>query len=107
MSCLPPHRSGVLDGTGVTPVSFKDFCETSFARRFDLHAFQRMFPDHAAQYFRGTGLNAEEIGAAYGVTSRTAQNWLDGIVAPRGDKVAIIALRDPVGFAKHFGKVAA
>jgi len=30
-----------------------------------------------------------------------------GIVAPRGDKVAVIALRDPEGFRKHFGEVAA
>jgi len=88
------------------PASFKTFCETSFARRTDLHAFQRAFPDCAARYFRGTGLSAAEIAVAFGVDARTAKNWLEGLVAPRGDKVAVIALRDPDGFRRHFGAVA-
>jgi hypothetical protein len=68
---------------------------------------KRCFPDRAAAYFRATGLSAAEIAVAFGVDARTAKNWLEGIVAPRGDKVAVIALRDPEGFRKHFGEVAA
>jgi len=87
--------------------SWETFCARQSARRFDLHAFQRCFPDRAAAYFRGTGLSAEALAVAFGVSARTASNWLEGTVAPRGDKVAVIALRDPEGFKRHFGEVAA
>jgi hypothetical protein len=107
MAWRAPYASGPQAATEADPVSFRTFCETSFARRFDLLAFQRCFPDRAAQYFRATGLSATEIGAAFGVNARTAQNWLDGIVAPRGDKIAVIALCDPDGFRTHFTKDAA
>ena len=103
---FPVAGSGEAD-TARGGVSFKSYCETSFARRFDLAAYQRCFPDLAAQYFRATGLNAAEIAVAFGVNARTAQNWLDGIVAPRADKIAVIALRDPEGFVRHFGEKAA
>lgn len=93
-------------GAAQGPVSWESHCETTFARRFDLRAYQRTFPDRCARYFRSTGLNAAEIAVAYGVDARTAQNWLDGIVAPRGDKVARIALIDPEGFSEHFGAAA-
>ena len=66
-----------------------------------------MFPDTAAKYFRSTGLSAPEIAVAFGVSTRTAENWINGVVAPAGNKVALIALRDPEGFTKHFGEEAA
>jgi hypothetical protein len=94
-------------GTGAAGVSFKDYCETSFARRCDMVAYQRCFPDRVAQYLRATKLSAEEVGLMFGVTARCAQNWIDGLVAPRADKIALIALRDPEGFAKHFSEDAA
>jgi len=94
-------------GTSSGARSWKTYCETSAERRFDLHGFQRCFPDRAAAYFRATGLSAAEIAVAFGVDARTAKNWLEGIVAPRGDKVAVIALRETEGFRKHFGEVAA
>lgn len=106
MSRVSPDMSG-QPAMPPAPASFETCFANSGARRVDLYAFQRMFPDHAARYFRGTGWRAEEIAVAYGVTARTAQNWLDGVVAPRGDKVAIIALRDPEGFVRCFGAVAA
>jgi len=95
---------GGTDGAGP---SFKSYCETSFARRCDMVAYQRCFPDRVAQYLRGTQLSAEEIGFMYGVTGRCAQNWLDGLTAPRADKIALIALRDPEGFVKYFSEAAA
>ena len=105
---FPGGGAGAPDtDTGAGDASFESYCETSFARRFDLAAYQRCFPDRAAQYFRATGLNAAELAVAFGVNARTAQNWLDGIVAPRADKIAVIALRDPKGFVKHFGEKAA
>lgn len=83
--------------------SFETFCASSAMRRMDLHGYQRSFPHLAAAYFRATGLSAAEIAVAFGVDARTAKNWLEGLVAPRGDKVAVIALRDPDGFRTHFG----
>jgi DNA-binding transcriptional regulator YiaG len=74
--------------------------------KIDLHAYQRTFPDRAAAYFRGTGLNAPQLAVAFGVSERTAQNWLEGLVAPRGPAIAVIATRDPKGFARHFGAAA-
>lgn len=105
---FPVARSGSADtDTGAADGSFESYCEISFARRVDLAAYQRCFPDRAARYFRATGLNAAELAVAYGVNARTAQNWLEGIVAPRADKIAVIALRDPAGFVRHFGEDAA
>lgn len=107
MSSCPLHTLRPQPVTARAGVSFKSICETSFARRCDLAAYQRCFPDRVAQYLRATRLSAEEIAIMYGVTARCAQNWIDGLVAPRADKIALIALRDPVGFVKHFGEVAA
>ncbi|MAN99929.1 hypothetical protein [uncultured Roseovarius sp.] len=70
-------------------------------RPVDLAGFARAFPDRARAYFRGTGLSAAEIAVAYGVTERTACNWLEGVTRPTGDKVAVIAVVDPEGFARH------
>lgn len=70
-------------------------------RRFDLHGFTRAFPDRAAAYFRGSGMTAPQIAVAFGVTERTAVNWLEGVTRPTGDKVALIAVADPEGFARH------
>jgi hypothetical protein len=67
----------------------------------DLIGFARAFPERARAYFRGTGLSAAQIAVAYGVTERTAMNWLEGITRPTGDKVAVIAVVDPEGFARH------
>ena len=107
MGYHPRHKLRDNIATAEAGASWKTYCETSCARRFDLHGYQRMFPEIAAKYFRSTGLSAAEIAVAFGVNARTAQNWLDGIVAPRGDKIAVIALRDPKGFRKHFGEAAA
>lgn len=67
----------------------------------DLTGFARAFPDRARAYFRATGLSAAQIAVAYGVTERTAMNWLEGVTRPTGDKVAVIAVVDPEGFARH------
>ena len=107
MTYQPSHMPCDHNGTSGAATSWKAFCETSFAKRFDLHGYQRMFPETAAKYFRSTGLTAAEIGVAFGVSARTGQNWLDGIVAPAGNKVALIAKKDPEGFRKYFVEDAA
>lgn len=106
-TCSPLRVVSVAESEGEgAGVSFKTACETSFARRVDMAAYQRCFPDRVASYLRATKLSAEEIGCMYGVTARCAQNWIDGLVAPRADKIALIALRDPAGFVEHFGQKA-
>lgn len=70
-------------------------------RAVDLHGYARAFPDRAAAYFRATGLSPCQIAVVFGVTERTAMNWLEGITRPTGDKVALIAVTDPDGFARH------
>ena len=107
MTIHPRHKPCTDAATAGGGVSFKTHCETSFARRCDMVAYQRCFPDRVAQYLRATKLSAEDIGCMYGVTARCASNWMDGLVAPRADKIALIALRDPEGFRKHFGEAAA
>lgn len=82
-------------------------CEMSFEnvfgpRGFDLRAYQASYPDRVRGYFRGTGLSASEIAFAYGVTERTAQNWLEGVVGAHGAVIVCIATTDPEGFARHF-----
>ena len=69
--------------------------------------YQKKFPDMVSEYFRDTGMTPEEIAVAFSVSGRAAQYWLDGEAVPRADKIALIALRDPEGFAKHFGEKAA
>lgn len=72
----------------------------------DLHAYQRSMPDRVAAYFRG--ICVRRIAMEYGVSERTAQYWKDGVVVPNGAKMALVAVRDPVGFAHHFaGEIAA
>jgi hypothetical protein len=88
--------------TAQSALSFASFCE----KPFDLMAYQRTFPDRAAAYFRSTGMSAAELAVVFRVTERTAQNWLEGVVAPRGAAIAVIAARDPSGFAQHFGAAA-
>ena len=102
MACPFPHHAGENAATAEGSTSWETYCEATVARRFDLHAWQRTFPDTAAKYFRASKLTAAEIGAAYGVSARTGQNWIDGIVAPAGNKVALIAKKDPKGFWKFF-----
>lgn len=70
-------------------------------RPVDVAAFQRAFPERARAYFRATGLSAAEIAFVYSVDQRTAMNWLEGVTRPTGDKVALIAVLDPDGFARH------
>lgn len=70
--------------------------------RVDLLAWQRAFPDRAAAYFRASGLSAGEIALVYGVTERTAMNWLEGVCRPNGAVMALVALRDREGFEEYF-----
>ena len=107
MGYHPRHKLRDDIATAEAEASWKTYCETTCAKRFDLHGYQRMFPDIAAKYFRSTGLSAPEVAVAFGVSTRTAENWINGTVAPAGNKVALIALRDPEGFTKHFSEVAA
>lgn len=81
--------------------------EISFrAKSTDLLGFARVFPDRWSAYLRASGLCPAEIAVAFGVDQRTAQNWLEGLVAPRGAVVALAALREPERFAEHFGRAA-
>ncbi|EPX82078.1 hypothetical protein [Salipiger mucosus] len=86
-------------------MSFETFFKGG--RRVDLHAWQRTYPDRARAYFRASGMSAAQIAVVYGVTERTAMNWLEGVVGPKGDKIALIALRDRAGFERYFGEDAA
>lgn len=70
-------------------------------RPVDLHGFARAFPDRARAYFRATGMTPAQIAVAFSVSERTAMNWLEGVSRPTGDKVALIAVVDPEGFARH------
>jgi transposase len=49
-----------------------------------LRAYQRTYPDRVRAYFRATGLSAVEIAVQFGVSERTAQDWLEGVVGAHG-----------------------
>ena len=97
------HSSPPDSDTGEAEMSF----ETYFTMEFDLYGYQRQFPQRAAAYFQASGLSAAQIAVVFGVTERTAMNWLEGIAVPRGAQIALVAVRDPDGFRRHFSERAA
>ena len=103
VSCVEGNGSPSECDTGGCEMSF----ETYFVAKFDLYGWQRRFPERAAAYFRASGMTAPQIAVAFGVTERTAMNWLEGYAVPRGAQIALVAVRDPEGFWRHFGQEAA
>lgn len=72
-------------------------------RPFDMDRYRLVFPELWADFlrlhFRGDPLY---VATFFGVTTRTAENWLEGKGRATGDRVAIIAAMDPAGFAAAF-----
>lgn len=66
----------------------------------DPYRMKREFPGRWAAYLRATFRNPEAVAAAFDVRFQTACNWWAGTNAASGDKVAVVALRDPEGFAR-------
>lgn len=51
-------------------------------------SFQEFFKKRWAEFLKENFRTPEQIGVAFGVTSVTAQNWLDEVTSPRGHCVA-------------------
>lgn len=73
--------------------------QKSFDNVFDPYRFRSEFLDLWAGYLHQQYRNPEAVAVAFDVTFQSACNWWNGTNRPSGDKVALAALRDPVGFA--------
>jgi hypothetical protein len=69
---------------------------------FDPHRFRAVFPDQWSAFLRAHHRRPEEVAVFYGVTFKTAENWWHGVNAGSGAAVALAALTQPDGFARHF-----
>jgi len=58
-----------------------------FFRPFDMHGYRRKFPDLWAAFLTAHFRDAQHVAFMFGVTERTAQNWLHGIGSPRPEFV--------------------
>lgn len=80
----------------------KDLDRSRRKRRvpLDPYRMKREFPERWASYLHATFRNPEAVATAFDVRFQTACNWWAGTNAASGDKVALAALNDPVGFAR-------
>jgi len=74
-----------------------------FGKPFDAHRYRVVFPDLWAEFLRRNFRNSVDVAYHFDVTDQTAENWLNGISRPTGDKVALAAMAAPVEFARHMG----
>lgn len=77
--------------------------EMLLSRAFDPLHYKTVFPDRWAAFLRAHW-NGDVLAIAvfFDVTTRTAENWLNGHGRATGDKVALAALAEPDSFATHF-----
>ena len=62
------------------------------------------FPDRWRDLIRASFTGRDAVALFFDVTFQTACNWWDGTICrPSGDKVAMMALADPVRFAVVMG----
>jgi hypothetical protein len=72
--------------------------QKSFDKVFDPYRYKIEFPDLWSAYLRDHFRNPEAVAAGFDVTFQTACNWWNATHRPSGDKVALAAISDPVGF---------
>ena len=72
----------------------------------DLHRFRAVFPDRWAALLRKHFRDARHVQFFFGVSERTARDWLDGVSAPAGPFVALACVSIP-GATSHLTRVAA
>ena len=70
----------------------------------DVQVWRVDFPDRWSRLVRGSFASRDAVALFFDVTFQTACNWWDGTICrPGGDKVALLALADPVRFADVMG----
>ena len=70
----------------------------------DVQVWRVDFPDRWSRLVRGSFASRDAVALFFDVTFQTACNWWDGTICrPSGDKVALLALADPVRFASVMG----
>ncbi len=89
MNAIAPNKivpvAQVIAGTGA-----KSFANGVDARKFRVH-----FATRWAAFLRDNFQTSEHIGMVFGVTARTADNWLAGTNRPSGDTIALFFMRYP------------
>lgn len=89
MSAVTPNKivptAQVIAGTGAK----------SFANGIDARKFRVFFSPRWAAFLRDNFQSSEHIALVFGVTARTADNWLAGISRPYGDTIALFFMRCP------------
>lgn len=58
-----------------------------FFRPFDMHGLRRALPDTWADFLKSHFRDAQHVAFMFGVTERTATNWLNRVGAPRPEFV--------------------
>ncbi|MEL6959835.1 MAG: hypothetical protein AAGL89_12875, partial [Pseudomonadota bacterium] len=61
----------------------------------DPFEINKRFPDRWKAYLRANFASARQIEVAFGVSNRTARNWINGTNGVNGGYVAIAVSRDP------------
>jgi len=89
MNAFAPNKivpvAQVIAGTGAM----------SFANGVDARKFRAFFSPRWAAFLRANFQSSEHIALVFGVTARTADNWLAGTSRPYGDTIALFFMRCP------------
>ena len=61
----------------------------------DLWAMKRCFPDRWSDFLRAHFRDSVHVAYTFGVSERTARDWMNGVTGPRGSHVALAFAAEP------------